>query len=543
MKQSLDSIYNRVYIPLGYSEMPDLTGLSMMITVIMGCFQLLFSLIQFGRFISVLLPPALIGSLTTATGFSIFSALLSGFMGLSIPKFDTFKVPNTIYYAISNLSSASLPTMIIGFTSIVLVQFMIFINSIRKARHSTSEKGMYVSIPEALFSIIICTILVYLMKLDIKLTGEIPNYFQAVKMPWEYLCPDNPSEECPTSSIVYEGLIPGFALALIASVMTTAISKTYPYEGCTHSDFNQDIAVLGIISITTSIFFRSLLCCGSLSNTAVSIFSGSKSRLTSFMCSVFIMLSLFFFSSVLSMIPETTIAGITFHAIKKLIFNIKQGFTLLRERQWTASIIWWSVFLLVICKDVIMSITVGICLSLMSQVWNRFIPGLSLQNVLERQESINEEPSEVKTYPYSLECEKKPYLGIMNDHKSQITVSLDQKISYENVNAFIRKIEFLKFTSPKRLAKWTFFRLALRFYSFKLKIPNKILGKRKKIIIIDANVIEEDTDLMKLANYCSKIGRKCSIEIILINEAFKSEFFTLYRNHNEAIEVAKARST
>jgi len=116
-------------------------------------------------------------------------------------------------------------------------------------------------------------------------------------------------------------LIPvALALAFLASLENTVMSKSLATQSGTQTDVNQDMLSLGISNLTSS-FFGSMPVSGSLTRSALNFSSGAKSGLSSWICGIFCLIGVFFLAKfgLVSKIPKACLAALVISVAISLI--------------------------------------------------------------------------------------------------------------------------------------------------------------------------------------------------------------------------------
>jgi len=140
---------------------------------------------------------------------------------------------------------------------------------------------------------------------DIRLSALAPNIPWATENIWETM----------------KGLLPiALALAFLASLENTVMSKSLATQSGTQTDVNQDMLSLGISNITSS-FFGSMPVSGSLTRSALNFSSGAKSGISSWICGLFCLVGVFFLAKfgLVSKIPKACLAALVISVALSLI--------------------------------------------------------------------------------------------------------------------------------------------------------------------------------------------------------------------------------
>ncbi len=110
------------------------------------------------------------------------------------------------------------------------------------------------------------------------------------------------------------------ALAFLASLENTVMSKNLATQSGTQTDVNQDMLSLGISNLASS-FFGSMPVSGSLTRSALNFSSGARSGISSWVCGLFCLVGVFFLAhfGLVSKIPKACLAALVISIALSLI--------------------------------------------------------------------------------------------------------------------------------------------------------------------------------------------------------------------------------
>lgn len=252
------------------------------LTILVGVFQLSFSLLRLGSLTRFVSNAVMTGFITGAGMLIIFGQLehLTGYESHvttgALPRFWDWLI---------HLPQSNLETTIIGVIAVVMIYNL----------HHTRFKSF-----ATLIAMIVTTGAVLALSWasvsTVETMGQIPSAL--------------PDFVIPKVEFATQFLSVGFALAVLASVQSAALVNSIPPKNDSDSknDDNRDLLGQGIANIIGG-FFQSLPVGGSLSRTAVNISAGARTRNANIFAGVFVGLTLVLFGSVIEQITLAALAG------------------------------------------------------------------------------------------------------------------------------------------------------------------------------------------------------------------------------------------
>ena len=250
------------------------------LVILVGLFQLVFGLLKLGEltdfisnavmtgFISGVAVQAIIGQVGDLTGY--YSEVSNKIMRV----FDTFL----------HFREIDLPTLAIGLLTIGII---VGVERTRWGRYAYTI-GLAVS-----------TLTVLVLGLDsVILVGDATDIPQAF-----------PKFNLPNLSLIFEMLIPAFAIAIIGLVQSAGVSQSVPNPDGEYPDPSGDFKGQGIANILTG-FFGGLPVGGSLSGTAILRAIGGSTRWANIFTGIFSLLLVLLFANLIEILPLAAIAGL-----------------------------------------------------------------------------------------------------------------------------------------------------------------------------------------------------------------------------------------
>ncbi|MGO4890432.1 SulP family inorganic anion transporter [Anaerobacillus sp. MEB173] len=269
-------------------------SLVLTLTIMVGGIQLLFGLFKVG-FIVKFIPHSVLNGYTSAAAIVIGASQIKHLLGVDIS--NHLQVHLQLFEFIKHIHEMNLYTTFIAIGSIVILLGLKRI------------KG----IPDAFVIVIVSMVLVSFFRLDdkgVQIVGEVASGF--------------PSFFLPNLSLVsIQMLLPmAFTIAIVSFMESLAIAKTVARKAKYKIYPNQELKALGLANIAGSCF-HSLPVSGSFSRTAVNRESGGFSQFTTVITGIFVLITIFFFTSFFYYLPNAVLAAIIIVSVYKLV-DIKE---------------------------------------------------------------------------------------------------------------------------------------------------------------------------------------------------------------------------
>ena len=152
----------------------------------------------------------------------------------------------------------------------------------------------------AIFTLLIMTVAVYLLKLDVPLVSSIATIPRGL-----------PTPTLPAFELIPKLALGSLSVALVALVQGAGISTAYPNRDGSRANASRDFLGEGLGNFVGS-FFQSMGTGGSLSRTGISVEAGAKSRWGGIFAGLWLALILLLFGSLAELVPLSVIAGMLF---------------------------------------------------------------------------------------------------------------------------------------------------------------------------------------------------------------------------------------
>ena len=160
-------------------------------------------------------------------------------------------------------------------------------------------------IPASIITVVLCTLVAQLFRLDVKAIGDLPRSLPRPSLP-----------EIPAGSWapIIASALAVFALGAIESVLSGKVA-----EGLSHSqsklhetsdfDTNRELFGQGLATVASATM-GGIPATGAIARTAVNVRSGAKSRLASMVHAVFLLLCIMALAPIVAKIPVSALAGV-----------------------------------------------------------------------------------------------------------------------------------------------------------------------------------------------------------------------------------------
>lgn len=271
-------------------------GLAIMLSLMVGVFQLAMGLFRLGFLVNFLSHPVIAG-FTSAAALIIGFSQLKHLLGINIPR---GKVHETLYNVYLNFGEINWQTLAIGAGAIAIIMLLKKINR---------------RIPSPLVVVVLGVAIVYFLGLHetgVKIVGEVPA--------------GAPSFKLPTFDLAsFNDLLPiALTISLVGFMESIAVAKAIQQK---HKDYeisaNQELIGLGVANIGGALF-QAFPTTGGFSRTAVNDQAGARTGLASIISAVLVILTLIFLTDYFYYLPKAVLAAIIMVAVFGLI-DVKEA--------------------------------------------------------------------------------------------------------------------------------------------------------------------------------------------------------------------------
>lgn len=261
-----------------------LSGLTIA-TFMSGILLIIFGLLKFGNFIKFISLPLVIG-FTAGIAILIFTTQISDLLGLTINE----KIPSDFihkwYVYIIHLNTINFYSLFISLLTIAIIFiFPKFINTI----------------PSQFIALVITTLVVKIFNFPVE---RIIDRFGSIQFSMPKL--DFPNLDIQTIKVLF---IPSLTIALLGSIESLLSAVVADSMTGSKHDSNTELIAQGIANTVTPLI-GGIPATGAIARTATNIKNGGKTPIAGIAHSIFLLLILLFFSSLISYIPMATLGGI-----------------------------------------------------------------------------------------------------------------------------------------------------------------------------------------------------------------------------------------
>lgn len=267
------------------------------LVLMVGTIQFLLGFSKLGFLINFLSNPVIVG-FTSAAAILIGLTQVKNILG--IPLVKTQHIQEIIRELIPELSNTHTPTLVLGSAGLVLLILFQKISS---------------KIPGALIVVVMAILVTWIFRLDtigIKIVGPIPGGLPTPA--WSGIKLNDGLMLLPTA----------FAIALVSFMESTAVARAIQSR---HKNYvlvpNRELMALGLANITSG-FIQSVPVTGGMSRSIVNDQAGAKTGLSMIFCSVLILLTLMFLTSLFYFLPNAILAAVIIVAVSRL-FRIQEA--------------------------------------------------------------------------------------------------------------------------------------------------------------------------------------------------------------------------
>ena len=262
---------------------------SILLALMVGVLRLTLGLLRLGMLVNLLSSPVVVG-FSNAAALVIITSQLHHLFGVGVDKGEYHY--QTVARVLGKLvTEAHLPTVGMAFLAALAIYAL---------------QRFWPRLPHVLGAVIATTLVSYLAGFDGQVVGEIPQGLPTFALP--AIDPDLVSR-LATGAVV---------ITLIGLMEAMSIAKTIAVRTRQHIDINQELIGQGLANLAGS-FFQSYAVSGSFSRSAINHSSGSVTGFASVVCSLMVVLALFFLTPLLYYLPLATLAVIIVFALVKLV--------------------------------------------------------------------------------------------------------------------------------------------------------------------------------------------------------------------------------
>jgi SulP family sulfate permease len=201
----------------------------------------------------------------------------------------------------------------------------------------------------------------------------------------------------PDLALVPQLIVPAFAVAIIGLVQASGVSKTVPNPDGEYSNVSRDFAGQGVANLVSG-FFRGMPIGGTMSETAVNVNAGARSRWAGIFSGIFITLIVLLFGSFVKRFPMPAISALLIVAgIEALDW---EEIADVRDVGWGPRVIMVVTFVATLVLPVTYAVFVGVGLSVVHYVYNSSLDIRLVEVIPQEDGSIEERPAPEALSPF-----------------------------------------------------------------------------------------------------------------------------------------------
>ncbi|XP_034019476.1 prestin [Thalassophryne amazonica] len=315
---------------------------AVMLTTMVGIFQIVLGLFRFG-FVVIYLTEPLVRGFTTAASVHVVVSQLKYLLGVKTQRFSgPFSVINSVKAVFSVITSTNISTLIMGLICIIFLYGIKVINE-------RFKKKLPMPIPGELIVVIISTGVSYGLSMseDYKLdvVGKIPTGLLPPAVPELSLIP----------SLVADA----FAIAVVGFSMGISLAKIFALKHGYSVDGNQELFALGLCNFISSFFHTFTVTC-SMSRSLVQESTGGKTQIAGLLSSLVVLVVVVAIGFIFQPLPQCALAAI-------IMVNLIGMFKQFRDipTLWRASRIELAIWLVSFMASVLLGLDYGLLVAIM----------------------------------------------------------------------------------------------------------------------------------------------------------------------------------
>lgn len=309
-----------------------------------GIIQFLLGMARLGVLVNFVSHSVIVG-FASAAGVLIAIKQLKPLFGLEFSSHDLIENVQQLFVNLTDLNPA---TTVIGVGTIIFMFVLKRIND---------------RLPAALICMIIASILVAVFGLADQGVATIGELLRSL--------PPLTSFEQVNLDLVSNVVTGALAVAAIALVETTAISRSIATQTGQRLDSNQEFVGQGLANIAVGIF-SGYPVAGSFSRSAVNFKSGAQTRLSAVFSGIFVLIALFTLGPLGRYLPTSALAGVLIVTAWGMV-NRTEIMRITRGARYDA-IIMWITFVATLFLHIEFAVLLGILFSFAFYIMNSSVP-------------------------------------------------------------------------------------------------------------------------------------------------------------------------
>ncbi|PAA53955.1 hypothetical protein BOX15_Mlig006231g1, partial [Macrostomum lignano] len=327
----------------------------LVVSLLVGIFQLGFSLLRLGMLTNYLSDP-LIGGFTTGAAIEVISSQVSAVVGYKVtvpkgtPPEGVFEIFKTFYFALANVASFNVPTLIISGCSMVFLVLC-------KMANSRLNRYCKAPIPGELIITVVVTLISYLADFNdfgVDQVGHVPQGFKEPRVPQLQLA---------DGKLVQDSVV----IAIVAFAVSVSVAKKFALEYDTEIDANQEFLAYGAGNLVGS-FTNCFVSTSSMSCSALHESLGGRTQVANLFASALVLVTILFLGPTFKTTPNCVLSAIILVNLKSMLWQFGD-----LPQLWDVSkidfLLWVVTCASVICFSVDTGLIIGVAFSLLTIVF------------------------------------------------------------------------------------------------------------------------------------------------------------------------------
>nr|DBA18534.1 TPA: hypothetical protein GDO54_016769 [Pyxicephalus adspersus] len=329
------------------------------LTLLVGIFQILLGLVQFGFVVTYLSEP-LIRGYTSAAAIHVTVSQLKSILGVNISQRSH---PLSLIYTIVNICSqlpkTNIASLLIGLIAITVLFLVKFLNEKYNSK-------IPFPIPIELITLIVATGITYGADLNkaygVEIVGVIPTGMKAPVLPDVSLF----------ASVVGNA----FAIAVVVYAFTISLVKMFAVKHGYSIDSNQEFIALGLSNSVGS-FFQCFTIGTAMSRSLVQESTGGNSQVAGAMSCFVILIIILKAGELFKTLPKAILASVVIVNLKG-IFKQFRDIPLLWRTNRIDLVVWLVTFVATILLNLDLGLAVSVAFSLLTVIFRTQLPHYSI---------------------------------------------------------------------------------------------------------------------------------------------------------------------
>ncbi|MCE3237903.1 MAG: dauA 2 [Gammaproteobacteria bacterium] len=304
----------------------------LIVTLIAGCLQLFSGVLRLGKFINFV-PFPVIAGFTAGIGAIILIGQLPRVLGLHLPENPyVFSVLHHVWSFLPRIKAATVGLSLFTiFTVFLLPRY-------------------FPRLPAPLIAVILPSIFVSVFKIPVEMIGAIPNSLPLPAVPHINV---NQIAELFTDAFIV------FVLASLETLLSSSVVDKLAKSK--QHDPDQELVGQGLGNIVSA-FFGGIPVTGVIARSALNIQAGAKTRRSSIIHGILLILSVYFCASFISQIPIAVLSGVLIAVALRMMHP--REFIMIWRTGRAEGCIYLATFISIIGFDLLAGIKIGILIAL-----------------------------------------------------------------------------------------------------------------------------------------------------------------------------------